>query len=291
MNWTEVCIKIAIKQRVLQHLFVILDSLSAIVSLAGNSLVMVTIWRTPRLHSPSNVLLAGLALSDLGVGLVYQPARIFTIIISTTTKMEDQCHLDHVSLLVLTFASIFLMGISFLTVVAISVDRYLALRLHLRYRELVTVKKVLMILASIWAVNVLHAVLALTGFHAFIFSSSFTLMFLSTMAWCNLKILKTIHRHQTQIQAQAVAGPSLPNIARYKKSVLNMLYIVGFFIISYIPFCVAVIIDLVTPLGSTDWNFVFTFIFLNSCANPILYCWRMGEIHHAVKEMLKCRNS
>ena len=65
MNWTVVCIKMAINQRVLQHLFVILDSVSAIVSVVGNSLVLVTIWRTPRLHSASNVLLAGLALSDL----------------------------------------------------------------------------------------------------------------------------------------------------------------------------------------------------------------------------------
>ena len=105
-----------------------------------------------------------------------------------------------------------------------------------------------MILASIWTMNALHAVWALTRFYSLILSCSFTLMFLSIMVWCNSKILKTIHRHQTQIQAQAVAGPSLPNIARYKKSVLNMLYILGFFIISYISYCIAVITELVIHL-------------------------------------------
>ena len=286
MNWTAVCIRTSINHLALQHLFVGLDSVSAIVSVVGNSLVLVTIWRTPRLHSPSNVLLAGLALSDLGVGLVCQTARIVTTVISTTTKIEDQCSLDNVSLLVLAFASYFFMGISFLTLIATSVDRYLALRLHLRYRELVTVKRVLMILASIWTTNALLAVWALTRFYSFIFSCLFILMFILVMVWCNFKIFKTIHRHQAHIQAQAVAGPTLPNIARYKKSVFNMLYIVGFFMISYTPWCVTAISTLVEPVSSTAWNTVITFMFLNSCANPVLYCWRMGEIRQAVKEMI-----
>ena len=242
-------------------------------STVGNSLVLVTIWRTPRLHSPSNVLLAGLALSDLGVGSVSQLARIVTTVISTTTKMEDQCSLHYFSLLVLAFASCFFMGVSFLTLIAISVDRYLALRLHLRYRELVTIKRVLMILASIWTATLVLAVWALTRFYSFIFSCLFILMFILVMVWCNFKIFKTIPCHQAQIQAQAVAGPTLLNIARYKKSVFNMLYIVGFFMISYIPWCVAVVYSLVEQLSSTIWHTAVTFMFLNSCANPILYCW------------------
>ena len=95
MIWTADCIRIAIEQHVLQYLFVILDSVSAIVSVVGNSLVLVAIWGKSRLHFPLNVLLAGLALSDLGVGLDCQPARSFTAMISTSTKMEDQCSLQH----------------------------------------------------------------------------------------------------------------------------------------------------------------------------------------------------
>ena len=69
--------------------FVILDSVSATVSLVGNSLVLITKWRTPRLHSPSNVLLAGQVLSDLGVGLVCQPAMIATAMLSQTTNFYE----------------------------------------------------------------------------------------------------------------------------------------------------------------------------------------------------------
>ena len=40
--------------------------------------MIISIWRTPSLHSPSNILLVGLALSDLGVGLVTFPASIIS---------------------------------------------------------------------------------------------------------------------------------------------------------------------------------------------------------------------
>ena len=105
-------------------------------------------------------------------------------------RMKNHCSLDHVSIMVLSLTSNFLAGTSFLTLVAISVDRYLALRLYLRYRELVTVKRVLMILASIWMINVLHAVWLSRMLSAFIFSCVFILMFLLVMVCCNLKNLE-----------------------------------------------------------------------------------------------------
>ena len=42
----------------------------------GNLLVLVSIWRTSSLHLPSFVLLFNLALSDLCVGLIVQPAFV-----------------------------------------------------------------------------------------------------------------------------------------------------------------------------------------------------------------------
>ena len=293
MNWTAVCdIDIGIYHRDWQHLFIVLDSVLAIVSIVGNSFVLISIWRTPRLHSPSNVLLAGLALTDLGVGLVCQPARIVAAVMSLASKMRDKCIVDRALTLVIVFTSYFFAGVSLLTLIAVTVDRYLALRLHLRYSELVTVKRVLVLLLSIWTVSVLNsAVWALTKFFSYIFSCSFILIFISVTVWCNFKIFKTIRRHQVHMQAQAVAGPNLPNVARYKKSVFNMMYIIGLSMISYIPWFVAAILNFVRPLSHTTWHTVVTLFFLNSCFNPVLYCWRMGELRQAIMEMVKCNSS
>ena len=282
------CIR-AIEYRAVPYIFVILDSVSAIVSVVGNSLVLVTIWRTPRLHSPSNVLLAGLALSDLGVGLVCQPARIVWTLTVATKKMTNDAEFQIFELLIFVFAEF-----SFLTLMAISVERYLALRLHLRYRELVTIKRVSMALVVTWVVGVLTYVLLLSIVHSVQFLTLTTFLGLLCIVFtigCYAKIFQIIRRHQDQIGAQDVLSNNtvqrFPNIARYKKSLFSVLYIVGFLLISYIPWLTVAAISLfLRPVGCIAWAVVVTFVYLNSCINPVLYCWRMGEIRQAIKKIV-----
>ena len=50
----------------------------------------------------------------------------------------------------LYITALVLMNSSFFSVVAISVDRFLAIHLHLRYQELVTHKRVVAVVISIW---------------------------------------------------------------------------------------------------------------------------------------------
>lgn len=51
----------------------ILNAVFSVTATVANLLVLTAIRRTPTLHSPSNTLLLGLALSDLGVGLIVHP--------------------------------------------------------------------------------------------------------------------------------------------------------------------------------------------------------------------------
>ncbi|KAL9951057.1 hypothetical protein ACROYT_G043650, partial [Oculina patagonica] len=55
------------------------------IALFGNGAILITLWKTPSLHSPGNILLASLAVSDLAVGLVVQPL-FMTIIIKWDTN-------------------------------------------------------------------------------------------------------------------------------------------------------------------------------------------------------------
>ena len=45
----------------------------SVLTIVGNALVLVAVWRTPSLRSPSVILLCGLATTDLAVGLLVQP--------------------------------------------------------------------------------------------------------------------------------------------------------------------------------------------------------------------------
>ncbi len=55
---------------------------------------------------------------------------------------------------VYVFAALVFINVSFLSVVAISVDRFLAIHLHLRYQELVTNMRVVVVVIFIWALSV-----------------------------------------------------------------------------------------------------------------------------------------
>ena len=62
--------------------YVVILSTSVVVSIlsplavVANGLILATIWRNPSLRTPSYVLLAGLALTDLGTGLISQPIYV-----------------------------------------------------------------------------------------------------------------------------------------------------------------------------------------------------------------------
>ena len=49
------------------------------IAVVGNALVMTAILRKPSLKTPSNILLAGLAFTDFGTGLISQPLYVINV--------------------------------------------------------------------------------------------------------------------------------------------------------------------------------------------------------------------
>ena len=100
-----------------------------IVTIVGlNRLVLVSITRTPSLISPSNILLFALAFSDLCVGVIVQPLFITWKFVKYTFSGTS---LGMFSSVHAFFGSV-LCAVSFSNVTLLSVDRFLALYLHLR---------------------------------------------------------------------------------------------------------------------------------------------------------------
>lgn len=116
----------------------------------GNAFILMAIWTTPALHTATNALLFGLALSDLGVGLISQPLGVFL-----SFNLVEERKLWAMSIFQLFSGS--LAAISLITITAIGVERYLAHKLHLRHQELVTVKRVVYVLVSIWMCSIAAA--------------------------------------------------------------------------------------------------------------------------------------
>ena len=122
----------------------VLDLLVAITASVSNALIVYVIWKNRALHSPSNTFIGCLAVTDLLVGCLVAPFNILTKIGETINNGGLYCRAGVIgSLIGWTSGSL-----SFITLAVISVERYLAIRLHLRYITIITTRGIIAVLAS-----------------------------------------------------------------------------------------------------------------------------------------------
>ena len=292
------CLFLDVNYNSTQYLFIghivtlVLNSFSFLTAVAGNAVVILVVWKTPALHTPSNVFLCCLAISDLTVGLIAQPCFVIHKIGELLQNHSMYCTTRILSESVGYITT----GTSVLIMTGIAIERYLALYLHLRYKQIITTKRILAATFCLWVFFILLAVSRFWIANDSIFNNipipvigcSLVFTFLAYM-----KVLKYVRRHENQIHDQNISSPDqhpaknrLLGIKRYKKSTLTMAYIVGIFVLCYIPIlCVKIAhkIEGYTSSVQTAYVYATTIVFLNSSFNPVVYCWRMTDIRRAVK--------
>ena len=119
--------------------FSALNIFLSITAAVSNVLILIALENFSSIHPPTKLFFRCLAVTDLCVGLIVQPIYA-TYIMSRIIKINVNV-LYYVSKIYGASAFI-LCGVSALTFTAISVDRLLALLLGLRYRHVVTLKRV-----------------------------------------------------------------------------------------------------------------------------------------------------
>ena len=104
--------------------------------------------KTPSLPMTLKALLLSLSASDLGVGLIVQPLYIVRLVMIIGEETQTQTYeiIEHMFLITGNLFSY----ASFLGVVALAAERFLAIHFHLRYQEIVTRKRVVTLMISIW---------------------------------------------------------------------------------------------------------------------------------------------
>ena len=109
----------------------ILNCLLLLASIVGNALVLAAMRKISSIHPNSLTLLCSLAVSDLLVGFVAQPIFIAGILTRDTI-------VQNLSAVAMGSAC----SVTLWTITAISVDRLMALRYHMRYGSLFTESRV-----------------------------------------------------------------------------------------------------------------------------------------------------
>ena len=262
----------------------VLNAPLMLISIFGNSLVLAAILRTHSLRSPSIIFLGGLAVSDLLVGLAVQPVSIATLFNFGDSLLQSY------NMLASSFC-----GVSLCTMTAISVDRFLALRYHMRYPNLMTQKRALHATSFFWFIFLLLSCLYFWGHNIFFFAIVVCIAcFISVSTFSYIRIYQIVRWHQLQIQAQQQAMQSLNaehnlNIVQRKESALNTFIYFICMILCYSPVFITSIIHAILPMQDNvvAMDFATTVTFMNSAINPLLYCWRTRELRTAVFKTIR----
>ena len=271
----------------------VIDGVCIFVAVAGNLAMILAILRNSSLrHNPSFMLVFNLAVSDVGVGLICMPLSIALTALEGTKDFELSC-----SKLSVAFKSTAgcLAVLSFLTITAISFDRFLAVHLKLNYRSVVTMKRMKIVISLLWFVAILSGMTYALDFTYFlVISSTIVCMCLILTTFNYLAIARSLYSHSAQLNARTreTDSSNLPktfNLGQYKKTLKSMLYVYGAFLICYLPYLCCTIT--LKTIGRTRTTYIAylatgTLVLVNSAINPCLYYWRITELRIAVQKLL-----
>jgi len=185
--------------------------------------------------------------------------------------------------------------VSLFTLTAISVDRLLALLLGLRYRQVATFKRVLLVVICFWALGVGFSFCGIFNHYVLPYYGSIAVtLSLVISTCCYSRIYQKLLRHQIQVQEHVHQGQEnghAPlNIARYRKTVSSALWVQFTVHVCYLPvgtLLVVMAVKGVTLSLLVVWTFTTSLALLNSSLNPVLYCWKMREVRRAVVDTIK----
>ena len=171
--------------------------LLSITAFLTNSLILVALHREYFLHLPPKLLYRSLVITDLLIGIFAQP--LYTTYWMSLVQ-------EHWRLCRYAFDVAYIMGsalflASLMTMTAISVYRLLAMLLGLRYKQIVTLKRTYIIVATIWILSLVSSLCALlddriTFLHRLITIPLCLVISLASYA----KIFRTLRYHQVQAE-------------------------------------------------------------------------------------------
>ena len=143
--------------------------------------------------------------------------------------------------LIVEIVSVIFCGVSLLTLSTISVDRLLALMLGLRYRHVVSLGRVRIIVVLFWLLSTATSITNLyNDFITMLITSASLLLCAGTSTFCYSKIYLKLRRHRAQVgdslqTEQPNEGRGRLNTERYIRTVSSALLVQMVFVACYLP--------------------------------------------------------
>uniref|UniRef100_A0A8C3ANS7 Histamine receptor H2 n=1 Tax=Cyclopterus lumpus TaxID=8103 RepID=A0A8C3ANS7_CYCLU len=292
-----------------------------ILTIVGNVLVCLAVGLSRRLWRITNCFVVSLAVTDLLLGLLVMP-------LSATVELRSG-HWPFGGALCNIYISldVMLCAASILTLMAISVDRYLAISAPLSYSRRVTPVRVTLAIITIWALSLavsfvpIHLGLNTADYRVqhldwvmgdevkeghycqfewknnYVLIYAFGYFYLPLLLMCGmyLCIFRVARKQVRRIRAATPSfarAASIAATAREHKATMSLAAVLGAFVICWFPYftfftCMAIKKKTYAP--NTLSSVVLWLCYLNSALNPILYPAFNRDFRRVYGELLRCR--
>ncbi|XP_063353695.1 trace amine-associated receptor 13c-like [Pelmatolapia mariae] len=275
-----------------------LSSISVITA-ALNLLIIISVSHFRQLHTPSNILLLSLAVSDFFVGFLLMPVEIFRRT-ACWVFGDLMCSLY-------IYLSIILINASLEIIVLISVDRYVAICKPLHYPTRITVTRVKLSVCLCWFYAIFYCSLYtkhvlikpgrygscygecvfviddITGTVDLVLSFIVPVIIIIVL-YMRVFVVAVSQARAMRSHVTAVTLERSPNQANKSelKAARNLGILVVVFLSCYCPFYFYTLID-ENAVNDPAASFVVFIFYFNSCINPLMYALFYPWFRNAVK--------
>ncbi|XP_077089772.1 trace amine-associated receptor 13c-like [Siphateles boraxobius] len=271
-----------------------------------NLLVIISISHFKQLHTPTNLIILSLAVTDLLVGLIVMPVDAIKLIETCWYFGDIFCGLFTLTLGLIISASLS-------NLVLIAVDRYVAVCHPLQYPQKITTIKTLLSICLSW-------IFCLSINMAFVISSRYfdtsqraklcfgECYFIINLSWrvtdllisfifpCTmiitlyLRIFYVVHQQVKVINSLMKGGKCEGSVRRKSesKAALTLGIIVTVYLIFWIPYYVLSLTK-TTIISSATMTFLLWTLYANSGLNPLIYALFYRWFKISVKHILTLR--
>ena len=284
--------------------------LFGILTVPENLLVLIALWRIARRKTwtTPNILIASIALTDFGTGLICQPLHGYFIIrqrnVYNATELSTA---DTWLFFTLNYFSYSLCGASLLIVALMSLDRFMAIAKSLQYRDRSSRKRTVVSIIAIFIISFgvptirFASESMVTLFMGLIVLLVVVALVITVAAYAALLYMYRKHSVSAQlVRENSKFSPSQDvYFARQQRRLTNSFAILaGILLFMYLPQLVFKPASLMTNMTSNSPNTLVlledifnTVLYCNSFVNPIVYCFRHNDIRRHIQAILCCQDN
>lgn len=269
-----------------------LNGVSGFFTIAGNSVILLALYKTPSLKTTSNYFVGSLACADLSVGLL---ANSLYVALSGFVSLREIQELKNAE----TFVWLLTTTVTTFNLCFVAADRYVAILHPLRYPVIITTNRFLRAVIYMWIFAVLFSTI---GFYLpysdlpklWIIGSFVTFFLpLGVLLFCYFRIYSCAKGHNSKWKRQASFERSdqMAEELKNRKAAVTFAIITGLFIALFLPTLLVNFVAIALKGRcqiiklNIAWFWVAAFSYISSAINPWIYAIRMTDFKRAIKQL------